>query len=190
MSSTKRGNVRLEKDYYRTPINEINKFLKVFNEIFPLEGKKVLDPCAGGDPDNYIMPYPEALKKYTQNFNTYTIDIREDSSAREHADYLKTYIGFEPDLIISNPPFSHAQEFIDKALEDVADDGYVVMLLRLNFLGSEKRRGWWKCEMPTYIFVHPHRMSFTPDGKTDSIEYAHFVWKKNEPEDHAKLYIL
>jgi hypothetical protein len=188
MSSTKRGHERLEQDYYRTPIHEIEKFLKAFNEKFPLKDIRVIDPCAGGDPDNYVMPYPEALKKYTNK--VYTIDIRDDSPAMEQADYLKIYVGCDPDLIISNPPFSQAQEFIDKALDEVRPGGYVVMLLRLNFLGSQKRRNWWKCEMPKYVFVHPNRMSFTPNGKTDSIEYAHFVWKKDEAENYAKLYIL
>ena len=178
MSSTNRGACRIEKDYYRTPIYEILKFLKVFNDIMPLKGKIILDPCAGGDQVNAVMPYPFALEKYTDGFSQYTIDIREDSPARVHADYLETNIvDMDFDLIISNPPFSLAQQFIDKALKDVSIGGYVVMLLPLNFLGSQKRHDWWRDRMPQYIFVHSNRMSFTPDSKTDSREYAHFIWQ-------------
>lgn len=191
MSSTNRGACRIEKDYYRTPIYEILKFLEVFNDIMPLKGKIILDPCAGGDQTNAVMPYPFALEKYTGGFSQYTIDIRKDSPARVHADYLETnIIDLDFDLIISNPPFSLAQQFIDKALKDVSIGGYVVMLLPLNFLGSQKRHDWWKDRMPQYIFVHSNRMSFTPDGKTDSREYAHFVWHPLEKPEYTKLYIL
>ena len=192
MSSTNRGACRIEKDYYRTPIYEIEKFLHVFNkDIMELDGKTILDPCAGGDQMNAVMPYPFALEKYTDGFNQFTIDIREDSPARVHCDYLTKDIGGNKfDLIISNPPFSLAQEFIDKALKDVVVGGYVVMFLPLNYLGTDKRRDWWLNKMPKYICVHSHRPSFTPDGKTDSREYAHFIWQKPLAPQCSKLFII
>lgn len=93
------------------------------------------------------------------------------------------------DLIITNPPFTYAMEFIQKALNEIDDNGYVVMLLRLNFLGSKARNQWLLNNMPYEIYVHGKRLSFTDDNKTDSIEYAHFVWKKNNKET-TKLYLL
>ena len=42
--------------------------------------------------------------------------------------------------------------------------------------------------MPKYIFVHHQRMSFTEDKKTDSIEYAHFVWQKREYQTTNIIY--
>ena len=50
------------------------------------------------------------------------------------------------------------------------------MLLRLNFLGSQERSDYLREHMPD-IYVIPNRPSFT-GGKTDSIEYAWFVWSK------------
>ncbi|HBF3986180.1 TPA: hypothetical protein KOD80_004273 [Clostridioides difficile] len=44
--------------------------------------------------------------------------------------------------------------------------------------------------MPKYIFVHNRRMSFTDDGKTDSIEYAHFVWQKGYNPKFSQLKVL
>ncbi len=49
------------------------------------------------------------------------------------------------------------------------------MLLRLNYFGGKVRSKLWEEHMPKYCFVHNKRISFTDDGKTDSIEYCHMV---------------
>jgi hypothetical protein len=50
------------------------------------------------------------------------------------------------------------------------------MLLRLNFLGAQRRRDWWKAHEPAALFVLSARPSFTQDGKTDATDYAWFAW--------------
>ncbi len=64
------------------------------------------------------------------------------------------------------------------------------MLLRLNFLGSISRFEFFKKYMPKYIYVHHKRIAFTDNGKTDSIEYAHFVWHKNNYPKFAQLKVI
>lgn len=61
MSSTSRGYTRHEKDYYRTPINAIELFIKEFSkhEKDAFTGL-ILDPSAGGD-NQYPMSYPTAI---------------------------------------------------------------------------------------------------------------------------------
>jgi len=196
MSSTNRGYDRHASDYYRTPISAIEEFLGKWDEladkglvkdIFTQEAI-CLDPSAGGDKDFPLIPYPSALKSRYQIVQIDTMDIREDSSADKKADYLTTNCkGY--DVIITNPPFYLAQEFIEKALEDVKDDGYVVMLLRLNFFGSKKRFDLWQRHMPIYTFVHHKRLSFT-GGKTDSVEYMHAVWKKDVKPLSTNLVVI
>lgn len=44
--------------------------------------------------------------------------------------------------------------------------------------------------MPVTAYVHNRRMSFTDDGKTDSIEYMHAVWKKGEKPEYTRLKII
>lgn len=191
MSSTNRGGDRHASDYYVTPQYEIEKFLEKFVENNEVNVRwTVLDPSAGGD-SKHDMSYPSALSKLFGNI--VTMDIREDSLA-EHkcVNYLTSNIVDyceKPNIIITNPPFSDAIEFVKKGLDDVAKNGYVIMLLRLNFLGSSKRNEWLRNNMPYEIYVHGKRMSFTEDGKTDSIEYAHFVWKKGH-KGISKLYLL
>lgn len=190
MSSTNRSKVRDKHiaDYYKTPTYAIEEFLNVFRDIeCCFDGKKILDPCAGGD-NTTQMSYPKILNKY--GFNVDTIDIREDSLADIKGDYLKINCKDKYDVIITNPPFNISLDIIKKAIDDVKDDGYVIMLLRLNYYGSDKRKDFFESIMPKYTFVHRKRMSFTDDGKTDSIEYAHFVFKKGYNEKFSKLYVI
>lgn len=191
MSSTNRSNARNEHvaDYYVTPIDKIVEFLNEFEQVESLDkNMKILDNCSGGDV-NHPMSYPEALKQQGFN-NIHTLDIREDSLAQIKDDYLHIDCKNTYDMIITNPPFNISLDIIKKALDDVKDNGYVVMLLRLNYLEGKTRKEFWKNNMAKYIFVHSKRMSFTDDGKTDSIAYAHYVWQKGYNTNFALTKII
>jgi hypothetical protein len=207
VSSTKRGSVREASDYYVTPIEAVRTFLKTFADAEPhyfknlIETGKVLDPCAGGDPQS-VMSYPAALMDAgLRAEHITTVDIRPDSRAQIKQDYLDcAFQDGQFDLVISNPPFVLAQEFIQKALTEVKPFGYVVMLLRLNYFGSLKRIPFWTENMAKYAFVHAARMSFnTPlsmelEGRTkkgtDSIEYMHCCWQRGYKTQHTMLRII
>lgn len=197
MSSTNRSNARDKHklDYYITPIACIEKFLSAFDEEVTLnfEDRIILDPCAGGD-SKHPMSYPSAIRKYFSIPDEWdmirTLDIRKDSLAERKCDYLVENIDYKPFLIFTNPPFVKAMEFVNKALNDVADDGYVIMLLRLNFLETKARKDFFDNYMPSYIYVHHKRISFTEDGKTDSCAYCHMVWKKNDYPQFAKIKVI
>jgi hypothetical protein len=190
MSSTNRNNTRHGADYYVTPIAAVLDFFKAWDNPSALAGS-ILDPCAGGD-DSNPMSYPEAIniiRKRTTGFTTteigqtlLTLDIRPDSSAAHVADYMTWQPYQKYGLIITNPPFNIALDIIKKARQEITDDGYVVMLLRLNFLGGKERGRWMRQNMPESIWVHSQRMKFLNTSGTDSIEYAHFVWRKNHCE--------
>ena len=80
-----------------------------------------------------------------------------------------------------NPPYRQAADFVRKALECSESDAKVCALLRLNFLGSSRKRidlvGPGSCLKAVHVLSR--RPSFTGDGKTDACEYAWFVWQKN-----------
>lgn len=186
MSSTNRGYDRHKSDYYITPQKPIRDMLEQIKKDIPFIANphrtlSILDPCAGGDPNNPTMAYPEAIHAVLPHIEVDTVDIREDSSARLKADYLTTPM--HADIIITNPPFNIAEEILEKALTEAGE--YVILLLRLNFWGSKKRHKLLTENPPKYCYIHPRRMSFTPDGKTDSIEYAHFVWDARNTPTHT-----
>jgi len=194
ISSTNRNKNKIQirdenKDYYITPIDKIQEFLNEFIKHEPnaFIGQN-LDCCAGGD-KNHLMSYPEALKSLGIH-NVHTIDIREDSLAANKCDYLQTPYTNIFDMIITNPPFNIAREIIEKALIDVKDNGFVIMLLRLNFFGGKLRKDLWDKQMPKYAFVHNKRLSFTDDNKTDSIEYMHCVWQKGYYPEFTQIKVI
>lgn len=185
MSSTNRSSARDKhiSDYYVTPVKSISEFITAFEADYGSLGSFILDPCAGGDTHN-PMSYPVALNAAGYS-NILTIDSRQDSLATisgvDYLDFDITSLPVRPDCIMTNPPFNQALELIKKALADVETGGYVIMLLRLNFLGSKTRFPFWQHNMPMACYVHSTRMKFLNTGGTDSIEYMHCVWKKGIP---------
>jgi hypothetical protein len=207
MSSTSRGYDRHVSDYYVTPKHHVNLFLDAFaKEIgYDFKDKYILDPACGGDDIND----PTYTKLLLERGSRVTaIDIREDAKSTIVGNFLELEdIGRKHfDMVITNPPFALAMEFIQKGLEYVEDGGYVIMLLRLNFYGSKKRKPFFDEHMPKYTFMHHKRMSFLPQdvimtdkngkevihkkGSTDSIEYAHFVWQRGYTENNSKFFVI
>ncbi len=220
MSSTNRGAIRSEHDYYVTNPADVETFLRAWMDADDraqnmLSNPKVqiLDPCAGGnvepvswlfkeakggkpavifDIDATPCSYPKALRAVLGEVAITTLDIRPDSAAEYHRDYLNDPLPMDdqPHLIISNPPFSLALDFIRHSLVMVRPYGFVVMLLRVNFFGSAKRKPFFGACLPDSAYVHHERLSFTPDGKTDSIEYAHMVWHKGSNPQSCALRVI
>jgi hypothetical protein len=77
---------------------------------------------------------------------------------------------------VTNPPFSESLEITDVALQMST---HVIMLQRLNWLGSKKRNAWWQENPPKGVMVLPKRPSFTGKG-TDACEYGWFCWGQFE----------
>ncbi len=181
MSSTLRGYDRHKSDYYVTPDWIIDELFEAIPELFEeMDGRIALDPCAGGGIVNgtqaFGMPYPEALKR--QGWKTiHTMDVRDDSLAEIKHDFLQWDTKIDYDLIITNPPFAIAEEITRKALS-LADpeSGKVIMLQRLNWLGSASRDDFFTQYPPSLIVMHAKRPSFGGTTSTDSVEYAHFIW--------------
>ena len=82
------------------------------------------------------------------------------------------------DLVVSNPPYRHAERHVGVAL---AAGRNVAMLLRLGFLAGQKRGVFWREHPPSEVFVLSKRPSFTADGRTDGSEYGWFVWYDPAP---------
>lgn len=155
MSRQKKG-VRLNKtDFYPTPAWCFENL-----EVDWSKFKTAHEPCAG---DGRIFNF---LKQ--NNINTTYSEINEGKDFFDWNDNV--------DLIFTNPPFTLAQEFVEHSL---AKANTVIMLMRINFLGSKARHEWWKKNPPSSLFVLSTRPSFTGKG-TDATEYAWYVWDKTD----------
>lgn len=175
MSATGRnlvGNERRADDFYSTPEWCTRSILRHLREP-----ELALDPCAGVGAilDVAFGGWNCSNGTHTEGIEIDPIRAAEASVICYDALSCSWVVGeIRPDLIITNPPYKLALEFISKALAEVAPGGEVAMLLRLNFLGSQKRAGFLRANPPD-VYVLPCRPSFTGKG-TDATEYAWMVW--------------
>ena len=187
MSSTKRGGQRTPADNYPTPGWCVRRFLELFLARNPdaLTHRSWFEPGAG---EGNIIRTANAWFNVTDtpgptwdanDLRPECLPWLKDLGVRTTT--IDDFIAGGPppltayDLVITNPPFSITMEFIRRSLE--LDTRYVVMLQRLNYIGTETRFGFMKANPPD-MYVLPNRPSFQSSGKTDSIEYAWFVWDK------------
>ena len=183
MSATNRGSTIISQEFYPTPKYTAEAMLA---ELDFTQVSSFTEPCKGG---GHIYDLVDVKDKYYAELS-------------EGIDYLTTEMP-KVDLILTNPPFSLAQEFITKAISEAK---CVVILQRLNYLGSQARKSFWNNNPPTHLFVLSKRPKFiakctnkscnnkdsyqvtTPPqmcscGKdvvasSDATEYAFFVFQK------------
>jgi hypothetical protein len=181
---------RREADYYPTPAWCVTRLL----QHVELPGGTWLEPSAG---DGAII---RAVRSVRDDVAWRAVEIRPEAASlilraldfdqndRHNVltdDFLRvefaTAIGGAPafDVAIGNPPFSLAAPFVLQALKSAE---HVVMLLRLNFLGSsnDRRHLFDEAGVPD-VYVLPERPSFTGEG-TDACEYAWMRWTRGRKQ--------
>jgi len=182
MSSTKRGAVRPEHDVFPTPAWAVHRFLEACN----LPGGKWLEPAAG---EGAII---KAVNEVKTDIEWNAFEIRQEpmlklasiaNTAAWNDDFLNSIPSNIPiykkwDVLITNPPFAAAQDFVEKSIQL---SPVVVMLLRVNFLSSKKRAPWFQRIGTPDIYVLPNRPDFSGGGG-DSCEYGWFVWDDRKGE--------
>lgn len=170
---TKWGNARQNKadrashDYYPTP----RCATMVLLEKVSFAGE-IWEPACG---DGAIT---SVLRE--RGHSVVESDLRDDPSitGQRGVDFLTTQK--QVPNIITNPPFTLASDFIEHALDCVT--GKVAMLLRMNFLGSEKRFHLFKKTPLSKVIVISNRLPFFIGGKwiETGAQFYHswYVWDK------------
>ena len=145
MSSTNRSAKRAENDFYPTPVTAIDV---VMAEMKPeaFEMHSWLEPCAG---DFRI-------------YNRMPEGRREWAELTTGRDYLANT--YRADICLTNPPFSAARRFAEKALSEC---GTVIFLQRINWLESNERKRFWQEFPPSHLFVLASRPKFVAICKGD-----------------------
>lgn len=186
MSATNRGTVRNTYDYYATPMHVVDNLLD--NLDLSRYGNKVLEPSAGCGNITYALRqrYPEK--------NVLSLEVR----AQEHlnlslvsnevviGDFLRMICFEKFDIIIGNPPYSNALEFVTKSLELLSDNGILIFLLRTAFLESKRRYDFWQENPLNGLYTLSSRPSFTGHG-TDATSYSWFIWDKSTNSQYIKI---
>ena len=168
---------RVDNDFYPTPDNVVFTLLE---NLKIKDTDLFLEPCKGTGIiyDNISLP---SNQKYWAELS-------------KGVDYLTTDFNNKFDLIITNPPFSLTEEFINKSFSELSDTGTLIYLQRVNFLGSKKRKGLWEgIGFPNKLPIIIPRPKFIKGG-SDSCEYGWYIWDKGNrvtiPEGISRLETL
>lgn len=88
--------------------------------------------------------------------------------------------------IITNPPYKYATEFVEHAIDIVAEGCKVAMFLKITFLEGKRRKGLFAKYPPKTIYVSSSRLLCAKNGDFkkmiagggSAVAYAWFVWVK------------
>lgn len=177
MSATNRGSKRSPGDFYVTPAYCVHYLLD--NVAIP--GHYWLEPCAGdgaiiratrGDPRCADVCWT-AIEK-SAKLNRKLWDLRSECIWGP-TDFLKADLGpSEYHACIGNPPYSHAEAFLRRALQL---SPFVAFLLSLGFLESKKRRKLFDEVGIPDVYVIVPRPRFRGKG-SDACTYAWMIFRR------------
>ena len=198
MSSTNRGAERKENDFYSTPEWCVHALLNDEDFLRSTDAPVVLpdwsDPCAGS---GAIL---SAVRSWAKGIGIdcprlHWGDIAPRADGMPTVDYLTDVARAPVDLVLTNPPYSLAEEFIRKAATHAKAHAW---LLRLNFLAGQERSGMkrgkpcpslWRDLGTPDVYVLPKRPDFTGGGG-DSCEYAWVVFPVGPKREKGSVKVL
>lgn len=165
--------MRRKNDFYPTPEWATHELLKRVSV-----GGTILECCVGDGAISRVLPAgarPSYVLTNDIDMGRYS-DFKEDAARPDGWETIANGISIA--WVITNPPFNQAAQIVPLAYEH-ADEG-IAMLLRLSFLEPVEDRGAWLNEHPPTSMIVLPRISFTGNGKTDSVTCAWMIWEKGK----------
>ena len=161
MSQRASGRERIERDCYETPAWVTEALL----------------PHLWGGPSGLVWEPACGSGKMVAALTGAGHEVIGTDIATGH-DFLTTPLGRPYRAIITNPPYTHATEFIERALALMPPDGIVAMLLRTDFDHAKTRRHLFGgCPAFARKLVLMRRIRWF-EGSTGSPSFNHawYVW--------------
>lgn len=165
-STTKRQN----EDYYATDPKAAKLLLQL--ETF---SSKIWEPACGEGHLSKVF--------IKAGFNVKSTDLINRGFGNGEYDFLNVYNTKWEGDIITNPPYTHAKEFIEKALQIIPKGNKVAMFLKVQFLEGQSRKKLFINTPPKIIYISSSRIVCALNGKFDNISgsaiaYAWYIWEK------------
>ena len=164
-----------DSDYYPTPKSLVWKLV----ETGVLDKKQTIYEPAAGDGSITLALRDSGFTVYEDDIRTTGKDFLTNESYNSQ--------------IVTNPPFSLFDEFVEKAKES-AD--LVVFIAKTNFFGAYKRwdKGVWKNLRDIYVFNRQvdYRTPVRDDGQfhVGNLITGWFVWDKKWTENYWRTQII
>lgn len=173
MSATNRGAIRSEGDFYETP----SWCVESIAQHVPFRGTIIDAGCGTGGITIPLLSMDRVITICAVDSSADRLEILRSRTndprlTTHHDDFTTWDHGAHCDMVVMNPPFNQALDFVQHGLEL---SSMVVALLRLNWLSSQRRSAWLAEHTPD-VYVLSRRPSFT-GGKTDATDYAWMVWR-------------
>jgi hypothetical protein len=185
---------RKPADLYPTPVDGTESLIPLLQSIALLsdgtvdktgtEGRsiqRIWEPACGDGRISRVLEW--------HGYDVFSSDLREHSGyGRGGFNFLTDHlseIGWDPkddiDAIVTNPPFSHAKEFITKALTIAP---VVVMLVKQTYWNTKGRLSLWDEFRPAFFLPFTWRLAFLKDerGNSPLMDCAWCVWIRGNDE--------
>lgn len=158
-------------EFYRTPECATRALIAIEGKRLPIN---IWEPSCG---DGAIAVPLRAAGHYVHASDI----VDRGLSGSRVIDFLHADPSRMADAVVTNPPFSLAQEFVDKAFS-FPNIHYCALLLRLSFLESGKRKDWFQENPPARVHVSSrrlpmmHRDGWEGPKSTSTLAHAWFIW--------------
>lgn len=162
-------------DYYATDPRSLEIFLYQLRKDNVKLHKDIWENACGGGNLSKILK--------AQGYNVKSTDLINRNYGTSGIDFLKTNeIDLKTD-ILTNPPYKYAQEFVEHSLKTIADNYYVIMYLKIQFLEGKKRKRLYKQQNLKYVYVNSERQICAINNDFKNIKssascYCWFIWQK------------
>lgn len=147
---------RENDDYYATDPDAAEWLLK----LEKIEGP--IWECASGE-DHLAKVFKE------HGYEVRTSDIIGRTPTTEIYDFLKCRDTGLKTNIITNPPYRFSTQFVEKAMDVIADGYKVCMFLKLQFLEGKARRDLFKKYPPKTVWVSSSRLMCAKNGDFETM---------------------
>jgi hypothetical protein len=153
---------RKPSDFYPTPYEGTESLMPVVKLMVP-EGGKIWEPCCGDMDMTRVLEW--------HGFEVTSTDLRDTGQGISGIDFLtddpETKLGWipDPDMIVMNPPFSLAYEFIVKALSYTPN---VACLLKIDYWNAISRYELFQTKRPLFVFPLTWRLAFLKSERGNS----------------------
>jgi hypothetical protein len=156
---------RKPADFYPTPSEATEALLDYLSLLGP---KRIHEPCCG---EGHISKVLEA-----HGHRVTSSDLHDTGYGTPGIDYLATREKnprfYDYDAVITNPPFSLAEQFIRRALRDAP---LVAMFLPNNYWHAEGRRRLFESRPPMAVLALTWRPAFLEKERGKS-PLSNFIW--------------
>ena len=176
---------RKAADFYPSPVDVTESIMPVIEVIqehkgFPL---KIWEPACGDGRMSRVLEW--------HGYEVFSSDLREHSGygvsgidflAKDVTETMGWDARQDIDLIISNPPFSLAKQFIEKALEYTPN---VMMLVKTQYWNAKTRKALFDAHRPSFYLPLTWRPSFLEleRGNNPLMDVAWCVWTDSSDKD-------